>query len=222
MFQVKGYDFNEGVDYHALLQSYKYILRLPGDQLWPRRRGDQQDDQQEVCSSFKTSLGYLLSYSGRSRYQRKRESHAPTQSSVPRWKLQYNPLLMYQGWPLQCAGEEQLHDLLGIHIQHGKLWSQRDFKVPTADRSLTEVDQITPEQVPGSAQDGRLPCDKCWRHRGGLHQVLNLNNCVWRIVFEVKTAVLMFTVYWTWTIMLEQLCLEVKTAVLMFTWLLTD
>ena len=24
MFQVKGYDFNEGVDYHALLQSYKY------------------------------------------------------------------------------------------------------------------------------------------------------------------------------------------------------
>ena len=24
VFQVKGYDFNEGVDYHALLQSYKY------------------------------------------------------------------------------------------------------------------------------------------------------------------------------------------------------
>ena len=23
-FQVKGYDFNQGVDYHALLQSYKY------------------------------------------------------------------------------------------------------------------------------------------------------------------------------------------------------
>ena len=22
--QVKGYDFNQGVDYHALLQSYKY------------------------------------------------------------------------------------------------------------------------------------------------------------------------------------------------------
>ena len=111
------------------------VLRLPGDQLWPRRRGDQQDDQQEVCSSFKTSLGYLLSYSGRSRYQRKRESHAPTQSSVPRWKLQYNPFLMYQGWALQNVGEEQLHDLLGIHIQHGKLWSQRDFKVPAADWS---------------------------------------------------------------------------------------
>ena len=24
VFQVKGYDFNKGVDYHALLQSYKY------------------------------------------------------------------------------------------------------------------------------------------------------------------------------------------------------
>ena len=24
VFKVKGYDFNQGVDYHALLQSYKY------------------------------------------------------------------------------------------------------------------------------------------------------------------------------------------------------
>ena len=45
---------------------------------------------------------------------------------------------MDQGWALQCAGEEQLHNLLGIHVQHGKLWSQRDFKVPTADRSLND------------------------------------------------------------------------------------
>ena len=81
MFQVKGYDFNEGVDYHALLQSYKYILRLPGDQLWPRRRGDQQDDQQEVCSSFKTSLVYLLSHIYREEPipEEKRESCANTE-----------------------------------------------------------------------------------------------------------------------------------------------
>ena len=49
----------------------------------------------------------------------------------------------------------------------------------------TEVDKITPEQVPGP---GRLSRDKCRRHRGGLHQVLNLNNRVWRIVNGSKDS----------------------------------
>ena len=84
VFQVKGYDFNQGVDYHALLQSYKYS----GFQA--TNFGLAVEEINKMISKRFVLLSRLHSFiscpisTGRSRYQRRRGSHVPTRSSVLR------------------------------------------------------------------------------------------------------------------------------------------
>ena len=103
------------------------VLRLPGHQLWARRRGDQQDDHQEVGDYIETlTHSNLVFYREEPIPEDKRESCANTELGP-----EVIEDILSKSKNRNLVGEEQLHNLLGLHIQHGKLWSQRDFKVTT-------------------------------------------------------------------------------------------
>ena len=60
----------------------------------------------------------------------KRESCANTELG-PEVFTKYG--ILFSIFDLCHLGEEQLHDILGLHIQHGQLRSQRDIKVEIKD-----------------------------------------------------------------------------------------
>ena len=90
---MKGYDFNQGVDYHALLQSYKYSgFQATNFGLAVEEINKMINKRFLLLLRFDSLISRPV---GKSRYQRRRGSHVPTQNLVQRYMMQY-PFLLSQ------------------------------------------------------------------------------------------------------------------------------
>ena len=88
---MKGYDFNQGVDYHALLQSYKYSgFQATNFGLAVEEINKMIKKRCLLLLRFDSLISYPV---GKSQSQRRRGSHVPTQSLVQRYIMQYPFLL---------------------------------------------------------------------------------------------------------------------------------